>query len=240
MSAFNPTRVLAQFVPEPLGEDTRDTELPDQYHRIVPYHLADYTRNFYFEVHLVEIPFESPFPGHPDKTTISFPATTLELQKTVQLLDGSELQLPILPFYIFVNRTLFHPKRPEENEIEWLLTLPLRTRGIAHELLIAEQYAQHFDVATRMMPRAISIPDPASENEVMCPFSVIERALSTIEDNPVGKVFESTSAASRALGFSYNRCALAFSSSGGDLITISRTTPAGACQVILSRTLKKV
>jgi hypothetical protein len=183
MREFNPHLILRECCPLPLGEEYR-TNSGDKpcYVRAMPFAYCCWGRNFYFQPVLLEFNFQDFAERHGSKETFFSPRWNADDRpKKITDLDGIERQIPQLIFYLFVNRGVFPPRQAHHNEVEWLNSITQRTRGIAHELLYADQYAKYFDPEIGRPNRPIELPDVEEEEKLLCPCHQIEDTLHYIE-----------------------------------------------------------
>ena len=180
MIPFAPRRALIECGCSPLAEDSR-IGTTQNFLRTLSGFASGSNRGFYFQVVLVEFAFTTLTPNHRNKISLCFPAPNVSATKIIRDRLGNEITLPVFLFYVLVNRSHFPPMQENENRIEWLSCLPSRCRGLAHELLIAKQYAENFDYESHSLLHPITIPSSVDEDRLMCPQSEIERLLTTVE-----------------------------------------------------------
>jgi hypothetical protein len=184
MKEFDPHLVLQQCCPKPLDEGLK-VSVGDLncYRMITPFAYCSWARGFYFQPVILEFSFQKFAANHSSKTTFILTRwnPTTDPFKKVTELDGNVSEYPVLSFYICVNRDLFPPLGPHHNEIEWLASITPRTKGIAHELLYADQYARDFNPSTGKVNRSIEIPTVDQEDALLCPSYQIEATLHSIE-----------------------------------------------------------
>lgn len=131
-----------------------------------------------------EFDFTAAMPQHGSKKTFILNRWNphKDKPKIITDLDGIELQYPVFSFYICVNRGKFPPFDPANgNEVEWMVSMTERTKGIAHELLYADQYAKYFDPYTNKCTKPIQIPTVEEDLALLCPSDLIEKNLHRIE-----------------------------------------------------------
>lgn len=189
---FDPWQLLVNFGTKPLDENERIFESSNAdinaliqsgtlvYGRVTPHLYAAFDRGFYFQPVLVECNFANYLESLTQEPSL-VSLDGIKGLKQLKNLNDEPYSLPFFPFYILVNRRLFGPQRPREDENTWLNNLTERRRAIAHELLYARQYAEFYDNETDSMTQSVSTPTSSEEDELMCPMDVIEKALNTFE-----------------------------------------------------------
>ncbi len=192
LNKFNARQTLVDFGPKPLDEVDRITSSRDSkidavvktgrpvYRRVSPHYCAGFDRGFYFQPVLIECDLGSYNNKLTDEpSVISLPG--IQGTKSLKRLDETCYELPFVPCYILLNRSIFPPRRHREDEDIWLGVMTERTRAIAHELLYAEQYADHYDVDQDLMTQVVALPTTSDENALMCPTELIEKTLHSVE-----------------------------------------------------------
>jgi hypothetical protein len=188
---FDAWQTLINFGTKPLEENERIFKSSDSkadalikngrlvYGRITPHLHAAFDRGFYFQPVLIECnlgDYLESLAKEPSLISLDGIKGSKEFN-----LDGKLHSLPFFPFHILVNRTLFNPQRPREDENTWLNNLTERRRAIAHELLYAKQYAKSYDTESDGLTQSVSNPTSSEEDELMCPMDVLEKSLNTFE-----------------------------------------------------------
>jgi hypothetical protein len=133
---------------------------------------------------LQEYDFSEVIPEHSSKKTFMLRRWNPQVDRPKKItdLDGFEIEYPVFSFYVCVNREKFMPREKHTNEVEWMLSTTERTKGIAHELLYADQYAKYFDPLTGRTSKPIQIPTVDEEEALLCPTYLIEAMLLRIEE----------------------------------------------------------
>jgi len=149
-------------------------------HWIAPRMHCSWDRGFYFQPFVIEFDFGKYMPHHAAKRSFVFVRNNANEFKSFKDAEtGVVNRLPVIAFYIFINKRIF-PERDGQNEIEWLNALTPRTTAIAHELVIADQYATRFNPANNA-GFSVTIPTLGQEEELMCPSFEVESLLHEIE-----------------------------------------------------------
>lgn len=180
MNEFDPYKALIECTPNPLSDAHLLEGSEEVYQMVLPYTCCGWNRGFYLQPILLEFNFAHYAPNHATKSSFVFIAWRPTEFRRVTHPDGTEEDLPVLVAYLCVNRSLF-PPRDHQNLIEWLESIKDRAKGIAHELLYADQYAKYFNPLTGQMNRPIEMPTVDQEDELLCPCHKVEALLHTVE-----------------------------------------------------------
>ncbi len=164
---------------DPLGLEFLDEGETDVFSLVLPTTFCAHNDSFILVPTLTEFPFQSHVPSHPHKTTFVLPKAA---EETIYVPEVDR-DLPILLAEITVNRSEFPPRSGLEDPIEWYLKLTERTRGIAHELLLAWQYLTKFHFPSRSFATPISTPTHAQDCSLICPPKLIEESLHTFDQH---------------------------------------------------------
>jgi hypothetical protein len=181
---FNRNMAFNECDNRPLDEKFIDVKPPrPKYSRMLPFHACGYNEQFFLQFTLNEYSFSEFAPEHAHKATLLYVARERERTRFVQAFEKS---LPVLVCSIAVNRDEFAPLGMNEDKVEWLTKLTARTKGIAHELLYAEQYLEKYDwpASTEVDPvyeSPIVQPSVDQENRLLCCDKQIEAFLQVVE-----------------------------------------------------------
>jgi hypothetical protein len=187
---FNLGKAFKECDKRPLDNSFRDNPVLDSYSKTLPFMACGYTDKFFLQITLNEYAFSPYSEAHRHKSTVLLVAREPNRKRFVQ---ESGTELPVLVCSVAVNRDEFDPRQMNEDEIEWLTKLTLRTAGIAHELFYAVQYLQKYDwsastVEAPVYTSAIVKPDVDEEKKLLCPDKQIESYLRGIEQNPGDRI----------------------------------------------------
>jgi hypothetical protein len=127
-------------------------------------------RGFFLQLYLIECDFSA---NQLDPCGLSHLAITSSGEtQFVRKLDGSEVPYPVNNFAIYINREIFNAIHGDS------VMRIFRARCIAHELLLAEVYANKLGPLPHP---TVEPPDGREEDAVLCPWNKIEDFLHNIE-----------------------------------------------------------